>query len=116
MMVVRVRVMRYNPYMPYKNREDLYKAQKRHRIRVREQLFAFLSTKECIDCGEKDPIVLDFDHTKPDSKFKSVSQMLSGHYSWESVLNEIGKCKIRCANCHRRRSYYQFGCFGRTKK
>jgi len=102
--------------MPYKNKEDLYKAQKRHRVKIRERLLDFLSTKKCIDCGEKDPIVLDFDHIDPDNKFKSVSQMLSGHYSWKSVFAEINKCEIRCSNCHRRKSYIQFGYFGKTKK
>jgi hypothetical protein len=48
--------------MPYKDREKLYAAQKRYRIKIRGKLFNFLSEKECIDCGEKDPIVLDFDH------------------------------------------------------
>lgn len=102
--------------MPYKNREDLYKAQKRHRIKIREKLLDFLSTKKCIDCGEKDPVVLDFDHIDPSNKFKSISQMLSGHYSWKSVTTEMNKCEIRCANCHRRKSYTQFGYFGKTKK
>ncbi len=102
--------------MPYKNREDLYKAQKRHRIKIREKLLDFLSTKKCIDCGEKDPVVLDFDHIDPSNKFKSVSQMLSGHYSWKSLLVEMSKCEIRCANCHRRKSYIQFGYFGKTKR
>jgi len=102
--------------MPYKNKEDLYKAQKRHRIKVREKLLSFLCEKACVDCGEKDPVVLDFDHSDISTKFKSVSQMLSGHYSWESVLSEISKCQIRCANCHRRRTYKQFDCFGKTKK
>ena len=101
--------------MPYKHREDLYRAQKRHRVKVRQKLFEFLSKNKCKDCGERDPIVLDFDHINPDKKFKSISQMLSGHYSWESVVAEIGKCEIRCANCHRRRSHYQFGYFGRNK-
>ncbi len=101
--------------MPYKNREDLYKAQKRHRIKIRKKLFDFLSLRECIDCGERDPVVLDFDHIKPGTKFKSVSRMLSGHYSWESILAEIKKCEIRCANCHRRKSHIQFGHFGRTR-
>ena len=101
--------------MPYQNRDDLYRAQKRHRIRVREKLLQFLSTKKCIDCGENDPIVLEFDHTKPSNKFKQLSTMLSGHYSWDTILREIKKCKIRCANCHRRRTYTQFKSFGRTK-
>ena len=102
--------------MPYKNREDLYKAQKRHRLMIRGKIFSLLSTKKCLDCGERDPIVLDFDHIDPNIKFKSVSKMLSGHYSWHAVATEIEKCEIRCANCHRRKSYIQFGYFGRTTK
>ena len=101
--------------MPYKNREDLYKAQKRHRIKVRKMLLEFLSVKSCIDCGENDPIVLEFDHKRLNKKFKQVSDMLSGHYSWSSILKEIKKCDIRCANCHRRKTYLQFEHFGKTK-
>ncbi len=101
--------------MPYKYKEKLYEAQKKHRIRVRQRLLEFLSTKECMDCGEKDPIVLDFDHLDRKTKFKTVSQMLSGHYSWQSVLTEAKKCEVRCANCHRRKTYYQLNYFGKTK-
>jgi len=101
--------------MPYKYREDLYKAQKRHRIKVRKEVLNFLSDKCCLDCGEKDPIVLDFDHIDQKNKFKNVSRMLGGHYSWKSVLTEINKCEIRCANCHRRKTYIQLNCFGKTK-
>lgn len=101
--------------MPYKNREDLYKAQKRHRLKVRAKLLEFLSTKFCADCGESDPIVLEFDHRNSKQKFKIIAKMLSGHYSWESVLREINKCEIRCANCHRRKTYIQLGCWGKTK-
>src|SRR3989338_3315118 len=101
--------------MPYKERKNLYAAQKRHRIKIRAQLFAFLSVRECIDCGEKDPIVLEFDHRDSKDKFKIVGKMLSGHYSWQSIEREIRKCDIRCANCHRRKTYIQLGCWGRTK-
>ena len=94
--------------MPYKYREQLYKAQKRYRIKIREQLTNFLSEKECVDCGENDLRVLDFDHVNPTNKARPVSKMLSGHNSWKSILVEIQKCEIRCANCHRRRSYNQF--------
>jgi hypothetical protein len=101
--------------MPYKDRTKLYEAQKRHRIKVRAQVLEFLSSKKCEDCGESDPIVLDFDHIGVNKKFKDVSKMLSGHYSWASVLKEIEKCEIRCANCHRRKTYKQFKFFGKTK-
>jgi len=101
--------------MPYSNKEKLYEAQKKHRIKVRTKLFTLLNTKSCIDCGEKDPIVLDFDHKDPKSKFKSVSKLLSGHWSWKSVEAEISKCEIRCANCHRRKTYIQQKSWGKTK-
>ncbi len=101
--------------MPYKDREDIYAAQKRHRLKIRAKMFEFLSVNPCVDCGEKDPIVLEFDHCDPKSKFKLVSKMLSGHYSWESVQKEMKKCEIRCANCHRRKTYAQFGFWGRSK-
>ena len=101
--------------MPYKNREDLYKAQKRHRLKIRAELLNYLSDKSCVDCGEKDPIVLEFDHIDSKNKFKIVAKLLSGHYSWKTVLSEIQKCDIRCANCHRRKTYRQFGHFGKGK-
>ncbi|HEX3100099.1 MAG TPA: hypothetical protein VHQ41_03995 [Patescibacteria group bacterium] len=101
--------------MPYKKREDLYAAQKRHRQRIRAQLFDFLSTKSCIDCGEADPILLEFDHADRKDKFKDVSKLLSGHYSWLTIQTEIAKCEVRCANCHRRKTYIQFGWWGRSK-
>ncbi|OHB18798.1 MAG: hypothetical protein A2854_02950 [Parcubacteria group bacterium RIFCSPHIGHO2_01_FULL_56_18] len=102
--------------MPYKDQKKLYEAQKRHRIRIRERLLDFLCTKKCIDCGEKDPIVLDFDHIDAETKTRNVARMLSGHWSWDSVFAEIEKCEVRCANCHRRKTYLQFGFFGRTKR
>lgn len=101
--------------MAYKYKKDLYAAQLRHRIKVRAKLFEFLSTKKCLDCGEGDPVVLEFDHINPKTKFKKISKMLSGHYSWKSVLGEINKCEIRCANCHRRKTYVQFKGFGRSR-
>lgn len=100
--------------MPYKEREKLYEAQKRHRVKVRTAVLGFLIKKSCIDCGEKDPVVLDFDHKNPKIKFKSVSRLLSGHYSWESVKREIAKCDVRCANCHRRKTYKTLKGWGKT--
>ena len=99
--------------MPYKDKKNLYAAQKRHRIKIREQLLSFLSSKSCVDCGEKDPIVLEFDHREHKNKFKIVGKMLSGHYSWKSVEKEINKCDVRCANCHRRKTYIEQKSWGR---
>ena len=93
--------------MPYKNKEILYQKQKDHRIKVRRLINEYLSDKRCIDCGESDPVVLEFDHVDPLSKFKTINKMLSGHYGWKAIESEIEKCEIRCANCHRRKTYRQ---------
>ena len=100
--------------MPYKSKEDLYANQKKYRINIRAKMYKYLSDKSCLDCGEADPIVLDFDHIDPKEKTRSIAKFMSGHNSWESILLEIGKCEIRCANCHRRKSHKQFNYFGKT--
>lgn len=69
----------------------------------------YLLSHPCVDCGEADPKVLDFDHREPADKTAAVSRMLSGTLSWSKVLNEISKCDVRCSNCHRRKTAHQLG-------
>jgi len=57
----------------------------------------------CMDCGETNPIVLDFDHLK-DKKY-NVSRMIHDGFSWAAIKKEIAKCEVVCANCHRIRTY-----------
>lgn len=61
-----------------------------------------LQQHPCIDCGEKDPIVLEFDHVRG-KKFKSIASMVNAH-PWRTIQKEIKKCDIRCANCHKRKT------------
>jgi len=68
------------------------------KTRVREYLLGH----PCVDCGESDPGVLDFDHLR--DKKADVSTLVQSGVSWESLANEIAKCEVRCANCHRRRT------------
>lgn len=56
---------------------------------------------QCQICGyNKHPAVLDFHHVDPASKSFGIS---SGGYSrsWNSIEEEIKKCVLVCANCHR---------------
>ena len=79
-------------------------AAKRRRKVVRERievLLAYLREHPCVDCGEADPIVLEFDHLR-DKKF-SISRIWRDH-KWQSVVDEMAKCEVVCANCHRRRT------------
>ena len=61
----------------------------------------YLSSHPCVDCGESDIDVLDFDHCRG-KKACDVSKMVGyGAREWR-LLAEIDKCDIRCANCHRK--------------
>jgi hypothetical protein len=68
---------------------------------VRRNIVMYLSAHPCVDCAESDIVVLEFDH-RGDDKVADVATYGSGGRTWERVLEEIRKCDVRCANCHRR--------------
>jgi len=70
----------------------------------------FLKTKRCVDCGNNDIRVLEFDHRNREDKKECIAQLLTRN-SWELVMREINKCDIRCANCHRIKTSIQFNWF-----
>ena len=61
-----------------------------------------LKSNPCLDCGGLfPPECMDFDHLQ-DKSF-DISTSLSRKLS--TVLNEISKCELVCANCHRVRTH-----------
>lgn len=89
-------------------REAIYN--KRLELRRGKQKFVFdyLCNHPCIECGEADPLVLEFDHLDPKKKDAHISELVY-HASWKRLEAEIAKCEIRCANCHRRKTAHQLG-------
>lgn len=79
---------------------------RRERIANKKQLLAYFLEHPCVDCGESDTAVLEFDHLR--DKTGNVGRTINSH-SWEKILAEIGKCDVVCANCHRRRTYRRQG-------
>jgi hypothetical protein len=90
----------------YLKNKQLYvdKAGARTRRVIEERtrfILEYFETHPCVDCGEDDPLVLEFDH-RGDKSFEVAYAVRNR--GWQQVLDEIEKCDVRCANCHRRRT------------
>ncbi len=88
----------------YREHREVQKARllantKRRRDANRRKAAQHLSVHPCIDCGESELVVLDFDHVG--EKTSAVSAMIANGANWERIEAEIQKCEVRCANCHR---------------
>lgn len=80
-------------------------SQQRRRLARKAFLDAYKADKGCDVCGESDPRCLDFHHDDPKEKSFLVSQEYKKNScrNWQLVLDEIEKCTVLCANCHRKR-------------
>lgn len=78
---------------------------------LQEKLIAYLKDKACIQCGEADIRVLEFDHLDPLLKRFGIANAITDGRKWEDILAEIHKCQILCANCHKKRTAVQYGWF-----
>ena len=76
-----------------------------NRKKVREYISRYLDDHPCVDCGEADKVVLDFDHRDPSCKSFSMGSAKSRSATLKTVIDEIKKCDVRCSNCHRRRTH-----------
>ena len=82
-----------------KNRKNAWNEAKHY-------IYNYLLSHPCVDCGENDIVVLEFDHVSGE-KLNSVSSIKRNGLA--STISEIEKCEVRCANCHRRKTAKQFG-------
>lgn len=105
----RERALAYQRANQERFREQKYVTRERRNKEASERLLAYLMAHPCVDCGNDDPRVLEFDHREPDDKRASVAMMTRKGAAWATVLEEMAKCDVRCANCHRIRTYEQFG-------
>lgn len=81
-----------------KNRQKIKNDKRRNKNR--NYVLEYLSEHPCVDCGETDPVVLEFDHIR--DKDKKISDLIN--YSHNRLKEEILKCEVRCSNCHKRKT------------
>jgi hypothetical protein len=73
------------------------------RVKASAEVIRTLKAQPCADCKNSfHPACMQFDHVRGVKKY-NVSNMHG--YGWESILAEIAKCELVCANCHALRTY-----------
>lgn len=101
----------------YQENKDLYRARSKVNrpqciARNKQWLLEYLREHPCVDCGETDVEVLEFDHIDlVGSKARRIGSHIS---SLGRLKKEVAKCAVRCANCHTRRTRRQLGWFRDT--
>jgi hypothetical protein len=100
--------------MAYKDPQAKKAYQRQHYLKNKEKIAArYWETREklnqlklatgCARCGfNAHPAALDYNHIDPATKSFSVTNVDRG---WERVQEEIAKCELLCANCHRIHSH-----------
>jgi hypothetical protein len=94
----------------YKRNSDAMKKRAvAHTLRARERNRKFIenlkSTTPCKDCSISYPsFVMQFDHVRG-IKRGDISGMANAPASMTTLVDEISKCEVVCANCHAIRTH-----------
>ena len=92
-----------SPYQRYyyKNREKEKQRTKERTQMLKEWFKEYKRNFKCEKCGEEHPACLDFHHTS--KKKAGVTELVSRkNTSKKRIKEEIEKCMVLCANCHRK--------------
>lgn len=84
------------------NKDYFIEKNRKRREQGYDWINKYKSKLSCIECGESNIACLDFHHIDPTQKTRTVSQMVNRGCSEKRLLEEIDKCIVLCANCHRK--------------
>jgi hypothetical protein len=89
----------------YAKNKAYYKAKARNHTNKLRAIIDKAKDRPCKDCGKKyHPKAMDLDHVRG-KKVAPLSLMRIHCMSFAAVRAEIAKCDVRCAICHRLRTY-----------
>jgi hypothetical protein len=91
----------------YKRHKDYYIKLQDERVKRNRRVIRQAKNVGCADCGQRYPqYVMDFDHRPGETKCFNLS-VAAGQprLSLKKIAEEIAKCDVVCANCHRERTH-----------
>ena len=80
--------------------KNIYGKRNERKKTIRQFLGDWYKEHPCVDCGESDLTVLEFDHLL--EKNFGMNRAISNTISMERIVNELEQGEVRCANCHRK--------------
>jgi hypothetical protein len=95
----------------YKNNKELYLIRAKTNVigsikRNQQFIQDYKNSHPCADCGTQYPYyVMDFDHREANTKVSSIARLVGDNRSKKKLLEELEKCDLICANCHRIRTH-----------
>lgn len=81
------------------------KSKQPRKDKIREWYREYKKQLSCEKCGISDWRVLEFDHRDRKNKTFAIGNISGRGYGKETVLKEIAKCRVLCANCHRIKTF-----------
>lgn len=91
------------------NKNSKFLDAKERRDEIRSWLFEIKKSLECNRCGYNNhPSALDFHHLNDSDKKSNISTLVADRCSKTTILKEIEKCEVLCANCHRIEHYKDY--------
>lgn len=82
----------------YKNNKDKYI---QNGLNGKKWFMDYKRTLKCNRCGFNHPAALDFHHIDPSTKSFKMSNIAHVESNKAIIMEEISKCEVLCANCHR---------------
>jgi len=84
------------------NKASVKLATKKRRANNQALISRYKTACGCSICGyNKHPFALDFDHLDPSTKRGAGYAAVCSSWSRKRLKEEIRKCRVVCANCHR---------------
>jgi hypothetical protein len=83
-----------------RNKEQRRKKARESKLAAKEKWKEFKSTLSCVQCGQNHPATLDFHHIERHPDNRKVNKLLTNK-AFRQAAEEIKKCLVLCANCHR---------------
>lgn len=90
----------------YRHHIDSEKAHvTRRKTEIKKWFENYKKELKCEICGESHPATLDFHHKNAKDKKFGINTKVHSGYSIDLIKQELSKCQVLCANCHRKLHY-----------